>query len=105
MPIRARSQMISFRLSDQEYEQFHQFCAARGTDSVSELVRAAVNKLVCDPTFSVDNLLESRVNKIDGQLHLLSLELKRLKQVASSELADSAVDGKLASRKISEESL
>jgi hypothetical protein len=87
MPIKARSKMISFRLSLSEYEQFRQYCNAQGTH-VSELARSAVSKLVADPTFSADNVLEARVNELEGQLHILALELKRIKQVAAPQLLE-----------------
>jgi len=89
--------MISFRLSTKEYEQFHDFCVAQGTHSVSELARAAVNKIVSAPAFSLDNVLENRVNELEGQLHMLALELKRLKQVAAPELLDPIAPRKLLS--------
>jgi hypothetical protein len=38
--------MISFRLTDVEYERFRQLCSARGHGSVSAMVRAAVNHLL-----------------------------------------------------------
>lgn len=89
--------MISFRLSSREYELFRDFCVAQGTHSLSELARTAVNRLVTDPTFTADNILEARVNDLEGQLHILSLELKRLKQVAAPELLDPMAHSKLVS--------
>jgi hypothetical protein len=94
MSTKTRSKMISFRVSTREYEQFRDFCVAQGTHSVSELARTAVNKLVTDPTFAVDNVLEARVNELEGQLHMLSLEMKRIKQVAAPELLGPMVQGK-----------
>jgi hypothetical protein len=38
--------MISFRLTDQEYERFRQLCSVQGHGSVSAMVRAAVNQLL-----------------------------------------------------------
>jgi hypothetical protein len=38
--------MISFRLTDHEYERFRQLCSVRGHGSVSAMVRAAVNHLL-----------------------------------------------------------
>jgi hypothetical protein len=97
MPINARSKMISFRLSTKEYDQFREFCIAQGTHSVSELARAAVNKLVSHSTFEADNVLEARVNELEGQIHILALELKRIKQVAAPELLDPKMYSKSAS--------
>ena len=86
MSTEGRSKMISFRLSSREYKQFRDFRLARGSRSLSELARTAVNRLVTDPSFGVENMLEARINDLEGQLHMLSLELKRLKQAATPEL-------------------
>jgi len=71
--------MISFRLSATEYEQFLTFCAAQGSSSVSELARAAVSRLIRDPSFASGEVLETRVNELEKQLQLLALELKRVR--------------------------
>jgi hypothetical protein len=76
--------MISFRLSTQEYEEFREYCETRGA-SGSELARAAVNRLIHDSHVSNGSVLEGRVNELEGQLHLLSLELKRFKETTSSQ--------------------
>ena len=77
--MKTRSKMISFRLSAAEYDQFHEFCATKGTNSVSELARAAVSRIIRDPSFIPDDVLETRVNELERQLHLLALELKRVR--------------------------
>jgi Arc/MetJ-type ribon-helix-helix transcriptional regulator len=38
--------MISFRLTDDEYDRFRRLCVSRGLRNVSELVRTAVNQLI-----------------------------------------------------------
>jgi Arc/MetJ-type ribon-helix-helix transcriptional regulator len=38
--------MISFRLTDEEYDSFRRLCVSRGLRNVSELVRTAVNQLI-----------------------------------------------------------
>jgi hypothetical protein len=42
--------MISFRLTDLEYERFRQLCSLRGHGSISALIRAAVNHLLGETT-------------------------------------------------------
>ncbi len=71
--------MISFRLSAKDYEKLRQFRMTQDSRSVSELARVAVNKLICDSGPEADEALETRVNELKGQLHILALELKRLK--------------------------
>jgi hypothetical protein len=44
--------MISFRLTDFEYERFRQLCSVRGHGSVSAMVRAAVHNLLGETNFA-----------------------------------------------------
>ena len=85
MPILSRSKMISFRLSAEEYDQFRELCFTQGIRSVSELARAAVNKLIQDPdpVHVRKEALESRVGNLEGQVQILTLELRRLKHPGS----------------------
>jgi ribbon-helix-helix CopG family protein len=46
MALESRSRMISFRLTDEEYDRFRRLCVSRGLRNVSELVRTAVNQLI-----------------------------------------------------------
>ena len=82
MPVKSRSKMISFRLSTKEYEEFRDFCMTQGATG-SELARAAVNRLIRDPGFAPENMLSTRVSELESQLHLLALELKRVKEVTT----------------------
>jgi hypothetical protein len=72
--------MISFRLSPEEYEHFRELCLTQGIRSVSEMARAAVNKLAQDPDLAhaTGEALESRVSNLEGQLQVLAVELRRL---------------------------
>ena len=79
MNIMPHCKMISFRLSAKDYEKLRQFRMTQDSRSVSELARVAVNKLICDSGPEADEALETRVNELEGQLHILALELKRLK--------------------------
>ena len=76
--------MICFRLSSTEYEQFLEFCSTRGASSVSELARAAVSRLVGDPSFESATVLEARVNELERRLRSLTVELKKFGEGAGS---------------------
>lgn len=73
-----RNKMISLRLSPEEFEQFRNVAYSHGIRSVSELVRAAITRLVRDPNRAADRGLEFRVSNLEGQIHLLAAELRRL---------------------------
>jgi len=76
--------MISFRLTIDEYDRFRELCFAHGIRSVSEMARAAINLLLQQPARVPQEALESRVAELEGRLHMLTLELKRLNQNAAS---------------------
>ncbi len=68
--------MISFRLTDEEYERFRRLCVTRGLRNVSELVRSAVNQLL----ESVDEgpprpgmNIEARVGTLESRIADLAL--------------------------------
>lgn len=70
--------MISFRLTAEEYDRFRELCFTRGIRSVSEMARAAMNLLAQEPARVPQEALESRVAEIEGRVHLLALEIKKL---------------------------
>lgn len=78
MSLESRSKMISFRLSEQEYERLREVCFKNGVRSVSELGRAAINMLLQQPARAPQHSLASRVSDLEGRLHLLSMEVRKL---------------------------
>jgi hypothetical protein len=78
MSVEYRSQMISFRLTEEEHERFRQLCFTHGIRSVSELARAAMNTYLEEASRVTQSALESRVVELENRLHLLALEVKRL---------------------------
>lgn len=70
--------MISFRLTAEEYDKFREACITQGIRSVSEMARAAIYILLQQPARASDGVLETRVAELEGRLHMLSLEIKRL---------------------------
>ena len=72
--------MISFRLSARDYERLRECRVARGARSISELARAAVSELIGSLANPSEEALETRVNELEGQLRMLALELKKIKQ-------------------------
>lgn len=99
MPIKARSKMISFRLSAEEYDHFRELCYAQGVRTVSELARAAVNRLIHnpDPVHATAEALETRVTNLEAQLQTVILELRRLKPNSAAHSPDARAAGRGAS--------
>jgi hypothetical protein len=76
--------MISFRLSEDEYDRFRDLCFHHGIRSVSEMARAAINMLLQQPTRAPQESLESRVSELEGRLHMLSMEVRKINNGAQS---------------------
>ena len=86
LPGTTHSKMISFRLPSDQYERFRDLCYSQGMRSVSELARAAIYRLIEEPDRDVVSreALESRVASLEAQLHLLAVELKKLRNAKAN---------------------
>jgi hypothetical protein len=76
-----RTRLVSFRLSDDEYEHLRKASLSRGARSVSDYARAALCRLLESPPGSGDDGLEAKVLQLDEQMQQISLELHRLQQL------------------------
>jgi hypothetical protein len=83
--------MVSFRLTADEYDRFREFCTTCGTRSVSELARVAINSLLKQPVQASSEALASRVAELEGRVHMLGLEFRKLRQGADGEALDEAI--------------
>jgi hypothetical protein len=73
--------MISFRLTDQEYEHFRQICAVRGHGSVSAMVRAAVHNLLGETPLTPpapDPPIQTRVALLESHVASLAVALANI---------------------------
>jgi hypothetical protein len=68
--LKRRSRMVSFRLSEQEYESLMALCSECGARSLSDLARDAMRRLVGGA--------ETDVQKLHGQMQELDREVRRL---------------------------
>jgi hypothetical protein len=78
--------MVSFRLSEREYENLMALCAMRGSRSLSDLARDAMQRLLKAPR--QDEPLEQEVQRLNGQLEQLDREVRRLAQLVQSGAAE-----------------
>jgi Arc/MetJ-type ribon-helix-helix transcriptional regulator len=91
MAANSKSRMITFRIPSEDYEQFRELCINRGVKNVSELVRAAVNKLLIDSnSHSVEDNLEVRVARLELRIQALMGEMHRMQGERSGAVASAA---------------
>jgi len=72
MVLKPRIRMVSFRLSEEEYDGLKNLCLAEGARSVSDLARATVCRLLRMPNGSPVQTLERRVQELDREVKRLS---------------------------------
>jgi hypothetical protein len=76
--LKPRNRLVYFRLSEEEYQRLTDICAAGGARSMSELARAALNRVTGDQDHgqALDALLRSieqateRLNELTAMLRM-----------------------------------
>jgi len=79
-----RSRMISFRVSEDEYDGLRNLCINEGARSVSDMARDAVQRLITRHSCQ-NNQLETVVQALQGKIEFLDMEVKRLGKVLSKQ--------------------
>ena len=95
--LKRRSRMVSFRLSEEEYEGLKNVCMTAGARSLSDIARDAVQRLLGDATEKkADSDAQLRV--LYQKLDALEAEVKRLAAVVGQpETAAAIADAATAS--------
>ena len=70
--------MISFRLTQEEFDRCRDLCFRNGLRSVSEMARVAINLLLDQPSRAAAGTIECRLAEVEGKLQILALEIKKL---------------------------
>ena len=84
----AKTRMVSFRVSLDEYESFRELCLTYGIRSVSELARVGVNLLREKPSHTPRMALEARMGIVEARLRMLTLKIDELsKSVGQAQAA------------------
>ena len=84
--------MLTFRVSEEEYERFHEICYSKGIRNVSEMARTAINVLLQQPDRIAEESLETRVNELEARLHRLAAEFKRLRHTSPAAATAGAIE-------------
>ncbi|HUJ21952.1 MAG TPA: hypothetical protein VLX58_10545 [Bryobacteraceae bacterium] len=79
--------MVSFRLSEEEYESLKHTCVAAGARSLSDVARDAVQRML-DNGAEPKKDLEREVRLLSHRMDELDHELKRLAQLVNPRASD-----------------
>ena len=75
----AKSKMVSFRLSSEDYARYRVACAGVGARNISELARVAIQRLTANPDYN------AQICDFRSRLEALSAELDRLTHLVDSD--------------------
>ena len=93
---KTRTRMVSFRLSEDEYERLKDLSLMECARSVSEFARAALCKL---PNGNGDSVTTAapRMEKLEGAVRQLKLEMRQLRQLVEATMGPATGDKEIAS--------
>ncbi|PWU04521.1 MAG: hypothetical protein C5B51_16580 [Terriglobia bacterium] len=77
--LRPRNRLVYFRVSEDEFQQFHQVCEAARARSVSDLARYAVQRMINDRNGSPnpEDMME-KLKAVEAGICDLSMKLQEL---------------------------
>ena len=78
MALKRKTKLISFRMSEDEFRDYHYLCAREGFSSFSDLVRVAVQQLVANRLGRGDQALQQAMDKIFTRMDELDRDVKQL---------------------------
>jgi Arc/MetJ-type ribon-helix-helix transcriptional regulator len=90
MPLDYKSKMVSFRLSEEQYEEFLRLCAAHGSASVSDMARTAITLMLDRPQPPNLQTIEARLAEVEERTRSIAADVDHLKSALPRDLRDSA---------------
>jgi hypothetical protein len=84
--------MVSFRLSDEEYEGLKSICMTVGARSLSDVARDAVQRMLGNGVASKKDL-EAEVDSLTARMNLLAKEVERITRLVDGGKVEGAAAG------------
>ena len=88
--LKRRSRMVSFRLSEEEYESLRDICLTAGARSLSDIARDAVHRLIGNGGEQKKDL-ESQLRLLSERMDAIDQEVRRLSGRLESQAAAPAI--------------
>lgn len=84
------SRMVSFRLSEGEFEKFRKLCETTEAKSISDLARTAMHHWLAKGPSVWESSLQTRVRELEVRVGSLTAEVKHLRRLlnGNSEVFD-----------------
>jgi hypothetical protein len=91
-----KTRMISFRISEEEYERLRKISMAKAR-SLSDCARSALCRLTSSELESSGDEFEAMIKELDAKMQELNRELQRLHQVAQHRKEPAATEAPVPS--------
>ena len=95
-----KTRVVSFRLSESEYQHLVAICTAKGTRTLSEIARLIVCSLIEDSDSDAPEALATRVSRLDRDVLALNAEIRKLAATIQSALLEPAGNGTSEDREV-----
>jgi len=90
--LKRRSRMVSFRLSEEEYEGLKSICLMLGARSLSDVARDAVQRMLGNGKTSKKDL-ETEVESLAAKMELLAQEVQRITRLVEGDKVEGIAAG------------
>jgi hypothetical protein len=91
MALQSKSKIVTFRLTDEEFQQFKTLCSANGTRSVSEVARFAIESVLHGDIALPDAQLRAQIRQLEDKVAVLNCRIEDIvRQVEGGAAAASA---------------
>ena len=81
-PATRMQRMVSFRLSEEEYQEFLRLCRASNARSISEVARTAMHYWLERGPFNGDDRTSRKLENLEARVARLTAEVERLQHRA-----------------------
>jgi len=81
MPLQSKSRIVTFRLTDEEFQRFKTLCAANGTRSVSEVARFAIESVIHGDIALPEAQLRAQIRQLDDKVALLDRKIEDISRL------------------------
>lgn len=86
MVLKRRSRLVSFRLSEEEYQELCSACISSGARSISDLARTALDQWISSSNAADNCVFTSQMCALDAKVRQLRSEVEQLsKRLAEGE--------------------
>ena len=90
MTLQSKSKIVTFRLTDEEFQQVKTLCAANGTRSVSEVARFAIESVIHGDIAMPDAQLRAQIRQLEDKVALLDRKIEDISRLVERGAAASA---------------